>query len=163
VGRVLVNDGIAYVTLGDMILVLWKDAARVHRLRWLFDQVDAAVAKHPGGIVGLQLVLPSASPHDGPARNENSVRMRKLGGGLRRLVTVPLGDAFWVTIVRAVMRTLALLSGQSKVQFVANSEDQGLDLALQAASADTPSRQEVIAALDEMYAALGVARTKAAA
>jgi hypothetical protein len=156
-------DGIALWSRGDTILIVWQTPARIHRLKWLFEQIDAVAARNLGGIVVLQLVLSTSSPPDGPAREENQVRMRRLGASLRRLVTVPLGDALWMSIVRAIMRGLTLVSGQSKSQFVASSEAEGLDLLMKAAGPSTPSRRELSTELDELYRALGVPRTAPAA
>ena len=151
-------DETALLATGDVVLVLWKGAARAHRTRWLFEQIEGTVAAHPQGILVLQQVLPTSNPPDGPARDENHLRIRKLGSSLRRLVTVPLGDALWMSLVRTIMRALAVVSGQAKSHFVADTEAEGIDLLLKAASPSTPSRRDLVAGLDELYRALGVPR-----
>ena len=127
-------DGVGFLALGDTVLIVWQAAARVERNRWLFDNVDATLAENPGGIIILQHVLQSSNPPDKPARAENDARVRKLGANLRRLVTVPVGDALWGALVRAVMRALMLVTSSSKALFVASSEEHGVDVALISAS-----------------------------
>jgi hypothetical protein len=161
--RVKSSDGMAFLSAGDVFLVIWKEPSREHRIRWLFDQVDAAIATQPGGIIGMQLVLPTSSPPDGPARAENYKRMREIGPRMRRVVTVPLGDALWVTLVRTIMRGLMLVTGQSKMQFVADNEEQGYDLLYEAASPATPTRKMLSAGFDEMHTALGIPRGRSSA
>jgi hypothetical protein len=156
--RVKSSDGMAFLASGDVFLILWQQPSREHRVRWAFDQMDAALAAQSGSMIGMQLVLPTSSPPDGPARAETYARMRLVGGRIRRLVTVPLGDALWVSLVRTIMRGLMLVTGQSKVQFVADDEEQGLDTLLQAASATTPSRRFLVAGFDEMRTTLGAPR-----
>jgi hypothetical protein len=46
-GDALVNDGVALIVRGDVLLMLWSAAARLHRTRWVFDHLDALAALHP--------------------------------------------------------------------------------------------------------------------
>ena len=102
-----VNDGVAVAVHGDLVLIVYQAPARLHRSRWLFDLLDeAAAAANPYGIKGLMVILSTADPPDAATRAENVTRLRRLGSGLRVLVTVPIGDVFWVSVVRTVMRKL---------------------------------------------------------
>jgi len=153
-----VLDGVAITSRGDVVLVLWEAPARLHRARFLFDELDAYAAKIRGGIIALQLILPTASPPDAQTRAENHARLRTLGGSLRRVVTVPLGSALWIALVRTVMRGMAVVSGASKVRFVCDDEASGLDALLTGAGPETPSREVLVEAVDDLYRALSVAR-----
>jgi hypothetical protein len=117
---------------------------------------DHVIARHPDGIVGLMLVLPTATPPDAATRHENVVRMRKLAPHIRRFVTVPIGDALHVMVVRTVMRALGVVQGKSRVQKVANTIEQGIRSLLEAASPLTPTPAEIEADLRAMYEALNV-------
>jgi hypothetical protein len=120
-------DGVGIACRGNLALIVYAADARLHRTRWLFDRMDELAARSPGGIVGLMIIAPHAGPPDGPTRRENSARLKVLGAKLRLLGTVALGDDFKVSIVRTVMRAMVMLSGQSARQFVATTEDEGID------------------------------------
>src|SRR5690349_5361732 len=102
-GQPRVFDGVGASTRGDLLLVVYKAAARVERTRWAFDVADELLAAHPAGIVGLMVVLPTADPPDAPARAENHTRFARLGPRLRRMVTVPVGNELRTMIVRTIM------------------------------------------------------------
>src|SRR4051812_34653511 len=90
------TDGVAAVARGDVVLIVYQAAGRVHRTRWLFDELDRAAAGSPGGIRGYMVILSTADPPDAATRAENAARLKKLGAALFLLVTVPVGDVFWV-------------------------------------------------------------------
>jgi hypothetical protein len=150
------NDGVAVSVRGDLVLSLWKEPARVHRTRWFFDIVDEAAAKNPEGVGVLLLILPTSSPPDAPARAENAVRLRKLGKVIQRVVTVPLGDALFLNVVRTVMRAMFIVQGQARVQIVESSVSSGIGRTLEEASHRTPGRAQVERDVLALYEALGV-------
>lgn len=149
------NDGVAVSVAGDVVMSLWQSPARVHRTRWFFDIVDEVAPKHPAGVVVLLLILPTSSPPDAPARAENSARIRKLNRQIRRVVTVPTGDALFLSVVRTVMRAMFLIQGQSGLQMVEHSPLSGIRRVLEAASVSTPKRPQVEREVRALYAALG--------
>jgi hypothetical protein len=152
--KVETNDGVAASVRGDLVLSLWQSSARVHRTRWFFDILDAAAARNPDGIMAMLIILPTASPPDGPARAENATRLRKLGKSVRRVVTVPLGNPVFVTVVRTVMRAMFLVQGQSEVQMVESSILTGIRRVLEGGSPLTPGRAQVEADVTALYHAL---------
>lgn len=155
-GQALAEDGVAVLARGDAVLIVYQRAARLHRTRWLFDRVDEYLAERSDDVVVFMVVLPTADPPDGPTRAENSTRLKKIGKRLRRLVTTPVGDAFRMSIVRTVMRGLAILQGQAGVCFVTNTIDDGLRRVTAVASPKTPSRARLGTDLESLFAALGV-------
>jgi hypothetical protein len=150
------HDGVAFLARGNAVLIVYQAPARLHRTRWLFDMVDAVATKQEEGIIGLMVVLSTADPPDAPTRAENAARLRKLGPALRALVTVPVGDAIWVSIVRTVMRAMYIILGMSKTQSVMTTLEAGLDRLLKSADQRTPSREQLEADIDALHAALGV-------
>src|SRR6478672_1880468 len=92
-------DGVATLTRGDLLMIVYQKPARLHRSRWLFDRVDEFVKASHGDKIALMIILPTADPPDAPTRAENALRLRRLGSALRRIVTVPVGDAFWMSLV----------------------------------------------------------------
>lgn len=148
------GDGVAANVRGDLVLSLWQSPARIHRTRWFFDIVDEAATRNLGGIVAMLVILPTASPPDGPARAENAARLRKLGTAVRRVVTVPLGNPLFVNVVRTVMRAMFLIHGQSRVQMAESSLLTGIRRVLEGASPVTPGRAQIEADVNALYHAL---------
>ena len=147
-------DRVGIVARGDLFLVLYGADARLHRTRWLFDRAEDFVARGPGDFLALMVVSADAAPPDVETRIENSRRLAQLGGRLRRLVTVPLGDSLRVHIVRAVMRAMLLVQGQSARHRIAVSESDGIRLILEVATPETPSAAQIRADLAELHAEL---------
>jgi hypothetical protein len=156
-GAVITYDGVAVMGRGDLFVSVYHLAARLDRTRWLFEQADRLFVHRRDGFMGLLIVLPKADPPDAATRRENVERMRKLGPALRRIVTVPLGDAFRASIVRTVMRGLNIIQGGSRPSFVADTVGRGLDRLLEGEGADTPSRGVILADLSRICAALKIA------
>lgn len=134
---------------------LWNAPARIHRSRWVYDAADELAAARPSGMRALMILLPTADPPDGPARGENARRMRALKTSLRRLVTVVLGDDLRQTIVRSVLRIMALPLGPGRLG-VASSVESGIEQLLRAASPATPSFAELVEAVGSLFLALHV-------
>lgn len=154
-GKVLLHDGVGMLRRGDTCLIVYQKAARLERTRWLFDVVDEIVAKTGLDLLGLMVVLPSADPPDAPTHQENYARLRKLGPHVRRLVTVPVGNEFRTSVVRAVMRGLNIILGHSGTRFIANTVSDGLTRLLEAASSRTPQPSQILTDVRALYLALG--------
>ena len=135
------HDGVAVLASGDTILVVYSTHAVLHRTAWLFDRVDDILGEHPGvaSWAAMMVVLDTAEPPDAATRDENRRRLRRIGSRVRRLVTVALGDGFRCAIIRGVMRTLAILTGHSKVHLIESSIEGGLRAVDAARSDRTPS------------------------
>jgi hypothetical protein len=155
-GQVHCKDGVALLSRGDVVLVVYQLAARYHRTHWLFEEIEVYTEAHPGDFMVLMVVLPTADPPDAATRAENATRLRRLGPRLRRLVTAPIGDAFRASIVRTVMRALAALQGKSGVHFVAHDVEDALERIAQGASDRTPSADQLRRDLSSLHEALGV-------
>ena len=136
--------------------------SRVERGRWLYDQIELAMAANPGGVLMLQVVLETASAPDGPMREENNMRLRRWGRSLRRIVTVPSGSLLWANLVRTIMRAMFLLSGQSGTQLVTRTAREGFDALLKEATPRTPPRKTLEAGLKALFDALGVQQAPSA-
>ncbi len=154
-GRVRVHDGVAMPRRGDLCLIVYQKPARLERTRWLFDEIERAFDDAAADLVGLLVVLPSADPPDAATHQENYARLRKLGARVRRLVTVPVGNAFKMSVVRAVMRGLNVVLGHSGTRFVADSIDAGITRLLEAKGSNTPPVGQILADLRALYLALG--------
>jgi hypothetical protein len=151
------NDGVALVVRGDTVSIVYQEPARLDRSKWVYDRIDDAAASNSDSVMAFLVILPTSHPPDGPTRAENTARLRKLGPTLRRLVTVPIGDALWVNVVRTIMRGMAIVQGNLRVQVVADTIDEGIRSLLEAAGPRTPTRAQMENDLRAMYEALGVA------
>ena len=140
---------------GDLCLIVYQKPARLERTRWLFDEIERAFDDDASDLVGLLVVLPSADPPDAATHQENYARLRKLGQRVRRLVTVPVGNAFKMSVVRAVMRGLNVVLGHSGTRFVADTIDSGITRLLEAKGPSTPAVSQILSDLRALYLALG--------
>jgi hypothetical protein len=154
-GKVLVYDGVGVLIRGDTCLVVYQKAARIERTRWLFDIVENYLRDHESDLLAFLIVLPSADPPDARTRQENTDRMKKIGHRVRRLVTMPIGNAFKANVVRAVMRGLNVVLGYSDTRSIADTVDEGLDELLKFASTRTPSVRQIRDDIALIYQTLG--------
>ena len=150
-----VFDGVAFSKTGDTFVTVWKASARLHRSRWLYDLTDSLLPQS-AGVVALLVVLPTSEPPDRATRIENSVRLRRLRPSLRRLVTVVPGDSFRMSIIRSVVRGMALSGGIARVHTVQATLERGVMEMRKSASGVTPSFDDIRRMITEQYEALDV-------
>jgi hypothetical protein len=149
------DDGVATVIVGDAVVALWQSPAAPHRWRRLMGLREGLVARH-GSFVELSLILGSSTPPDGALRAEMQADFRRLGPTMRRLVVVPLGNSIWQAAVRAIVRGVLLVSGQSKQQIVAATVDEGITRLLETAGPASPGAGELRKAAASLAQALEV-------
>lgn len=153
-----VFDGVASVAIGDTLLTLWQAPARAARIRHVTEVASALVRASAGTIAACQFLLPSASPPRLQERAEISAGLDVVMPRARRLVTTPLGDATWQSMVRSVMRAGLFLIGQSTLVKVASSATEAFELLDQVSTEESPGRDELEGALHSLYGALRVPR-----
>jgi len=156
VGDVEIFDGVALTVVGDVILTLWHAPARLARMRWLGGHLDRLVLQQPGGVVVVQLILPSSSPPDRETRAEAEAIIRRHPKALRRLVSVPLGDTIWTQLVRSIMRGMMVILGRASLHVVVGTPRETVERVREVATGATPSATEISAAIGRLYAAMGV-------
>jgi hypothetical protein len=153
---VAVFDGVASVTFGDTLLTLWRSPARAPRIRHVVDVTSGLLARSPGTFMACQFLLPSASPPGLGERGAIAEGLDIVMPRARRLVTTPLGDAAWSTVVRGVLRAGVVLLRQAKLVKVAGTPDEAFDLLAEDASATSPARETLALGLAALHEALGV-------
>jgi hypothetical protein len=151
-GEIETEDGVAVVKRGDLFQIVYSAPARLHRTRWVFDRAEARTMGKD--FVVLMVVLSTSDPPDAATRTENVERLRRIGPRLRRLVTVPLGDTFFVTIVRTIMRALALVTGHGRTQLICSSIEEGVARVVQVAGPSTPTATRILEDQRAMFGAL---------
>jgi hypothetical protein len=155
------SDGIAVAVAGDLLVALWSEPGTLERMRWLGARLEEFAANRgEGDVLMLMVILPKSSPPEATARAESNAIVRRLGGRARLVVTVPLGDSLWLLVVRAVMRTTFVLSGNAKRLSIASTEAEGIRQILDARRDATPGAHEIEGMLSGLYARLAVARTR---
>jgi hypothetical protein len=160
-GPVEMIDGGAVTTAGDALLILWQGPAQVELVVWMFEIAERLIARHPAsGIVMLQVVLKSSSPPDSATRAAVRDILRRRGHMLRRIVTVPVGDALWSLLVRTIMRAIYLVANQSGKQLVASSLPEAVERMQEVATEHTPPNAVLLERMTELYDALGVPRER---
>ncbi len=150
-------DGVATMARGDTLLVVYSVAARLHRSSWIFDCAEKLIEDNPEGILCLLLVTSSADPPDAATRAENARRYGRLGSSLRMMVTVPVGNALWVSVVSAVMRGISMFHGHPESHAVSRTFADGMARLFEAAGPKTPSYAQIEEDLREMFRALKLA------
>ena len=153
-----VFQDVAFGERGDVHLTVWKGRASPEVVRRAFDTAQLLIDRQPDGIVIFQIVPSSSTPPNAEGRAVATRGFQRIRPQLRRLVTVALGDAFWMSIVRTVMRGAGMLNGMYGIQAIEATEARGLLRVREKASPATPSQTELQAGIAELYAALDVER-----
>lgn len=151
-----VPAGLAAWILGDTLIVIWKEPLNQARWDWFPAQLAALGTKTPHGALSLFVITETSLPPDGPLRKRMQTDFHDLGPKLRKLVAVPVGNSIWLSIVRTIVRTTLLLSGEAKRQVVVPTLDQGIAEIRTAAEAATPSRAMLRGAVDRLLLDLDV-------
>jgi hypothetical protein len=152
---ILTQDGVALKTLGSALVVLWQAPASIERWAWVVTHVEKLAGKYPEGISLLQLVLPSSNPPDSATRSRIQADCKRIGPRLDKLITVTVGDALWMSIVRTIVRGMLLLSGLSRSVVFAKNVAEAVKCIQDAHLPDTPSTADLKAGIQELFAALG--------
>lgn len=150
----LVYDGVASITLGDVLFTLWSEPARELRIRHTTRVACDLLARTEGTIVAAQFLLASAGPPRLRERAAIQEGVALVAPRARRLVTTPLGDAAWSALVRGVLRAGVTLVGQAKVVKVASDPAEAIELVVAASSPKTPPAPELADALEALRRAL---------
>ncbi|MDP2341546.1 MAG: hypothetical protein Q8O67_11330 [Deltaproteobacteria bacterium] len=150
--RTFDGDGISFTELGDVVVLMWSGDARLERARRATTQLERVMRERSDPIIAIQLVRSTSKPPDGPARAEAGHQLALLGSRLRRLITLPLGDAFWMSVVRAVLRAMTLLSRHSAVSAVVGSVDEAVAEVEKVRSPSTPPSAELRVLLTRLIA-----------
>lgn len=154
------HDGVFTAAAGDVVLILWDAPSRAPRIKWLFDVVEAHARRVANGVLLLQIIRESSSPPDAEGRAENTRGFKRTGDKLRKMVTVPVGDAIWTRLVRTVMRGMFLLQGKSDQLVVCARVFEGITELLKSAGPRTPARGAIDAGVGHLYGAAGLPRER---
>jgi hypothetical protein len=158
----MIMDGVGIAVVGDTLISLWKEPATVGRCRAVRAEMARMSAQSAEGFLWFNVILSTSSPPDRAARAEIAASLDEVRARLRKLVVVPLGDSLWHSVVRAIVRGMAVVTGMSKQQIVAATVAEGLLQMAKLATPRTPPTKDLEAALYTLCDGLGVDRALAA-
>lgn len=153
-GQLMLFDGVGAIARGDLLTVVYRGDARAHRSHWLFERMEQMVAAGVPSVIGLVVVPPDSKPPDQDARAAEAAAYERFGRIIRRVVTVPEGSPFRVSVVRLVMAAHVMILRRGDFALIAKDVEDGVRLALEAKSELTPSAREIMADLETVRAAL---------
>lgn len=153
-GQVMLFDGVAAIARGDLLTVLYRGDARAHRSVWLFERMEHMVASGVPSVIGLVVVPPDSKPPDQQARAAESAAYERFGRSIRRVITVPEGSPFRVSVVRLVMAAHVMILRRGDFALIAKDVEDGIRLVLEAKSALTPSAKAILADIEAVRSAL---------
>lgn len=151
--------GVAFSTIGDVVIILWTGDPTLAANRWLIEQLSGVRTKRARPALGLQIIAEQAGTPDADARRYVQEAFKHELVGLRRFVNTPLGSSFKQSLVRTILRGMALVGDRNKVIVIASSLDQALDLIGEKASPETPTRQALEAQIAHLFSMQGIARS----
>jgi hypothetical protein len=154
--EVLVHDdrGCAIAFVGGVGVLLWTGEPTLRANRWAVSTLLANLDRGSGEPTLLQIVAERAGVPDAESRAFIQEVYRKELSGVRRLVSAPLGDGFRQSVVRTIMRGMAVVSGRmAQVVIVATLEDAYRETLDRRA---TPTHAELSQRVRAMFEALGV-------
>lgn len=146
--------GLAQATIGDTIIVVWRDHCVREGWVWHATEIDRAIARNDSVVV-LSVVLPTSSPPPAPVRELVTKDMRRWGQGLRRYIFVPLGDSLWLHIVRTTARGVLMLAGMTGRYTVTDTIEDAVSTTVDVASENSPSPRRISATLGDLFHNLG--------
>jgi hypothetical protein len=107
-------------------------------------------------MVLLQIITEGAGTPDAEARRYIQSAYQRELSDMQRVVTAPLGDSFRQSVIRTIMRGMAVFARKSEFVTIVSTLDAGIAAVTKGRASPTP--RELDACIDAMFAALGVAR-----
>jgi hypothetical protein len=152
-GNAQVFEGVGALRRGDLLSVVYAADASLSRSRWLFGQAEA-VAMQRGSVAVLLFIPQSSKPPDQEVRAFEAATYVRLGKRIRRIVAVPEGSLMHTSVVRLVLSAYITLSGKGSFFFFARGIEHALELVGAVKTPLTPDRNQILADLALLRAAL---------
>jgi len=156
-GEVDTFDGAASTACGDVLLVLWTTPLRLEHVRWVGRHLDGMAARYAGGFAMAQFISPTSSPPRPPGNAEAMDTIRRHGSALRLLVTVPLANGFWGSVVRSYMRATMIVTGRHGSFPIVATEARAVERLRAGATRFTPGAQHIEVSIGALHDALHTA------
>lgn len=144
--------GLVVARAGDVGLILWHGEPTLAANRWLIQYVTTARRAGSGFKIGIQLICDATPLPEADARRYVQEAFREELPHVRRFINAPLGDSMRQSLVRTILRGMAMIADRSKVVVIASTIREALDLTVPVASEDTPPRAVLDRLVDDLFA-----------
>jgi hypothetical protein len=122
-----IGDGVAAAELDDGTMVMiWQHPATHDRWEWQVQLMEKMAAKPGDGFLMLNIIFSTSSPPPSSLRKRMQDYMKRIAPRMSKIVVVALGDSIWLSVVRTIIRALALISGESERQVVMATLHEGI-------------------------------------
>lgn len=142
------GDGLVCVEAGDTLITLWMLPPTMERWVWHAERIQALSDKQRDGFLYMSIIASSSTPPDQAVRGRIQEDLRRWDKKVRKVVIVPFGDSVWLSLVRALIRTMLIVTGQSKQQSVVATTNGGIAEIIRNAGPNTPSQEDLQAIVD---------------
>lgn len=150
--RIHTHPGCAVSSCEGIGLLVWTGEPTLAANQWAVRTLLAHRANAQREVTLLQIIAEGAGTPDAEARAFiQDVYKRELSD-VRRIVSAPLGDSFRQSIVRTIMRGMALFAGKTQHITVVSTLEQAYTAVL--AGRASPSREKLDEQVRAMLAAL---------
>lgn len=149
-----VIDGVAMVDSGDMVITVWNRPVSPENWRWHMDVVKRVAASHARGVLVFNVILATEAMPTSVMRRAMQQDYIDLGPSLRHMVAVAVGGSVWISVVRAMLRSMAQIIGNPGRMSIVADVDEGLIAAMPHATGKSPHVADLRRILRELYAAI---------
>lgn len=142
------GDGLVCVEAGDTLITLWLLPPTMARWVWHSERIQALHDKQRDGFLYMSIIASTSTPPDQAVRGRIQEDLRRWSKRVRKVVIVPVGDSVWLSLVRALIRTMLIVTGQSKQQSVVATTNGGIAEIVRNAGANTPPQKDLEVIVD---------------
>jgi hypothetical protein len=150
------RDGVAMTCVGDTVITVWNRAVTADNWAWHTEALRAAAEKHARGVLVLNVIRTTSPMPNAAMRRQMEQDYLALGDQVRHMVAIAVGSTMWITLVRAMLRTMAQLIGRSDRLSMTGTVDEALIAAEPFATARTPPNGELRNIIDALHQRLGL-------
>ncbi|MBN8613046.1 MAG: hypothetical protein J0L92_20820 [Deltaproteobacteria bacterium] len=150
--RIYKYPGCAVSSCGGISILVWTGEPTLAANQWAVRTLLSNRTKTAGEVTLLQIIAASAGTPDAETRAYiQDVYKRELSE-VRRMVSAPLGDGFKQSVVRTIMRGMAVIAGKTQHITVVSTLDKAYDALLERRA--TPTRETLSSQVRAMFAEL---------
>lgn len=151
-----VLNGVAMVSSGDTVITVWTRPVSPENWSWHMDVLKRVATSHARGVLAFNVILATEAMPTSAMRRAMQDDYTELGPNLRHMVAVAAGGSVWISVVRAMLRTMAQIIGMSARLSVVADVEEGLIAAMPHATGKSPNAADLRRILRDLYVALGL-------
>lgn len=154
--RIHTYPGVAFAMTGEIAVLLWTGEPTLAANQWAVNKIISERRAVGADLVLLQIIAEGAgTPGPEARRYIQEVYKRELSD-MRRVVTAPLGGSFHQSLIRTILRGMAILARKSDYVTVVSTLDDGFAAVTRGRT--TPTVTELASTVEAMFAALRAPR-----